>query len=258
MSETMETAAPEAPAEIGAASTPAPSPEVVNSTESAPATAPEPSQEHAPKPQEPAPEQTQPGDKKTDKAELSFEQEPSTEPTKPEPIAYDFKVPEGTEIAQDKLSAFTQIANEARLPPETAQKMLDQHLSVVKEMQDNAVAANAKYWDDKSTEFKAQAAADKEYGGQGYASSVKLMVAGRNQLVPQQNAAAFDNLLSTYPGLQYHPEFRRMLYHAGQKWQNGEEAKMALNARPNPSPQRDPGKNLFTTLYPSTAGRQDG
>src|ERR1700722_11096358 len=223
MSETVETAPPAVEsAAIDVAVTPAP--EALAAPDGAQTEAPPtpPAQE------QPAPESPAPAEPTSD---LSFEQAPVAEPVALVAPTYEFQIPEGRQVEPAQMQAFTELAGKHMLPPETAQELLNQHLAIVQGMEAEYTARATAHWDNLKEELKAQAAADPEYSGAAYPASIKSMIAGRDVLVPAANAVGFDNLLKTFPGLDVHPEFRRMLFHAGQRWAADQQMKGTMNAR---------------------------
>jgi hypothetical protein len=246
MSETVETAPPVESAAIDVAPAVA-EPPAQEVTATTPPETP-PAQEHA-APVSPAPDEPT--------SDLSFEQAPVAEPVAPVAPTYEFQIPEGRQVEPAQMQAFTELAGKHMLPPETAQELLNQHLAIVQGMEAEYTARATAHWDNLKEELKAQAAADPEYGGAAYPASVKSMIAGRDVLVPAANAVGFDNLLKTFPGLDVHPEFRRMLFHAGQRWAADQQMKGTMNARLNPVPQKNPEQDRIATLYPTmTAQKQ--
>ena len=222
MSETVETAPPVESAAIDVA--PATEISALKPENDSGATV----QTSPPAQEQPAPESPAPAEPTSD---LSFEQAPVAEPVALVAPTYEFQIPEGRQVEPAQMQAFTELAGKHMLPPETAQELLNQHLAIVQGMEAEYTARATAHWDNLKEELKAQAAADPEYGGAAYPASVKSMIAGRDVLVPAANAVGFDNLLKTFPGLDVHPEFRRMLFHAGQRWDHG-------SAGPRPSHRR--------------------
>src|ERR1700722_16420001 len=140
MSETVETAPPAVEsAAIDVAVTPAP--EALAAPDGAQTEAPPtpPAQE------QPAPESPAPAEPTSD---LSFEQAPVAEPVAPVAPTYEFQLPEGRAVEPAQMQAFTELAGKHMLPPETAQELLNQHLSIVDEIGRQQNVAAEKYWAD--------------------------------------------------------------------------------------------------------------
>jgi len=241
MSETVETAPPVESAAIDVA--PATEISALKPENDSGATV----QTSPPAQEQPAPESPAPAEPTSD---LSFEQAPVAEPVAPK---YEFQLPEGRAVEPAQMQAFTELAGKHMLPPETAQELLNQHLSIVDELGKQFAADIEKRWDEHTEELRARSASDPEIGGNG---SVKSMIAGREVLVPEANRVGFDNLLKTFRGLEQHPEFRRLLFHAGQRWNNDQQMKATMNARMNPVPQSNPQQDRYAMVYPTMTARR--
>lgn len=244
MSETLETAPPVESAAIDVAPTPAAEALPVETA------APEETGAIETPPPEPAP--ASPAEPTSD---LSFEQAPPT--VQPVDTSYELAVPEGSQVQPEQMAAFRELATKHSLPQDVAQGLLDQHLAVVQSMVAEQERRAQEHWDNLRTEMKAKSRADAEFGGEAYPASWKQMIAGRDVLVPEANRVGFDQLIKTYPGLDSHPEFQRMLFHAGQRWSQNQEMKSVMNARFNPVPQA-PQQNRMEIVYPTMfASRQN-
>lgn len=115
------------------------------------------------------------------------------------PIVYDFKAPEGMELAPADLEAFTSIAQELKLPPEQAQKVVD--LAVKREQ------ARITEHADQVKAWGAQVSTDKELG------KAENLAAARTA-INQFGSPELKALLNT-SGLGNHPELVRFALRVG-------------------------------------------
>ena len=73
----------------------------------------------------------------------------------------DFTMPEGVEVDKAAMEKFTPLAKEMNLTQEQAQQLVDLDIT----RQQEFAEAQTKTWEDTRTEWRTEAKADKEYGG---------------------------------------------------------------------------------------------
>lgn len=78
----------------------------------------------------------------------------------------DLKLPEGITLSEESAKEFNNLALEAKLAPEVAQKMLDQHVAVVQAASKGAVAQVTQAFIDQGNAWAKETREDKEIGGQ--------------------------------------------------------------------------------------------
>ena len=107
-------------------------------------------------------------DTKTDDVNLSDASLASTKPEDTEqtpeaqpPIEYDLKLPEGTKADEALMGQYKELLQSAKVPPETAQKLMDLHASTLKQ----AVSQPYDCWRETQKTWQAEIKADKEIGG---------------------------------------------------------------------------------------------
>lgn len=134
------------------------------------------------------------------KPEAAAEAKPETKPegevkpaadAKPEAVVYEFKFPEGVQVDNVALDAFKAMAAENKVAPETAQKLLDQHIGA---LQTQAAKLQESWWDQQRT-WIGEIKADTEIGGKNFDRSRALFAKGVTALA--KGDAAFEEGLRT-------------------------------------------------------------
>lgn len=131
---------------------------------SAPGTAPTQGSGPAPEQSQPTAPPAEPGnlmaDAKPETAEAPAE--PKPEGDKPaEPIAYDFKLPEGVAKDDPLVAAYTEAVAEAKLPADVAQAVIERLAPKVAE----ALQAPHRLWSETQTKWQDEVRNDPEIGG---------------------------------------------------------------------------------------------
>lgn len=162
----------------------------------------------APKPEEKKPEGEAATDKPKDGAADEGKGESKEPDKKPEdqPIVYDLKVPEGTELAKTSLDEFTAVAKEMKLPNEQAQKLVDWYANHNKA----AIAEQAKAWTSTNEGWVSSSKSDKEFGGDKFDAS---LVEAKSVIGKFGNKEFTEALNIT--GMGNHPEMMRFLIKVG-------------------------------------------
>lgn len=156
----------------------------------------------------------------------------------PTDIKYEFKLPEGKQLDQTQLDAYTPVFQKHKVSAELAQELVD---TSIKLADAQAEAANKKLGDDIAAETAAWAKAsreDKEFGGTNFDANAKIA----NQALAAFGSPELKTELVN-SGYANHPAFVRFFWNVGQKL--GESAAPA-DGKPSGSkttPER--------VLYPS-------
>lgn len=119
----------------------------------------------------------------------------------PDPVVYDFKMPEGVELDKDAADQFKAIATELKMPAESAQKVVDLYAK----LQGDATKA----FSDQVQAWGDEVKADKELG-----SSENLAAA--RKAVDDFGTPEFKSLLNS-TGLGNHPEVVRFMSKIGKQ-----------------------------------------
>jgi hypothetical protein len=177
----------------------------------------------------------------------------AAQPEPPQPVAYDFKLPEGVTVSKpEALAEVTGIFRDLGIPPEKAQGLIDRHVS---ELQAFAAqteeAASRRQWDvwnDTQRAWEAEVLADPELGGAGHDTAMQRIADVRDQFVPDKDRAAFEQFLSV-TGAGSHPAFLRFVNNVA-KWYT-EPPPPSVQIRPPPQPR---GKGGRGGMYPKMRG----
>ncbi len=135
------------------------------------------------------------GDKVTDKADA---------PNAPE--KYEFKAPEGKEFTEEQTAELDKIVRDMDLTQAQADKFLALQLDTAKD----AAEAGKTAFDNQVAEWRKEARADKEVGGENFD---KAATNANNFINSFGNKKVVDLLRES--GLNSHPEMLRMLHKAG-------------------------------------------
>lgn len=176
------------------------------------------------------------GDKPADK--------PEDKPADDKPIEYEaFKLPEGMTLDEAKLGEFTKLAAEAKLPQETAQKMVDMYAAEIKQITEAPYRA----WTDLQNQWQEQIRNDPVIGGADLDKNLAATKAGIKNLLGEEAGKFFEALNMT--GAGNNPDIVRGLFKA-----------VAPHAPATPV-RGNPGsgsKTAGATLYPQMAGLGNG
>lgn len=118
----------------------------------------------------------------------------------------DFKVPDGTELSEDQLSAVKETAKELNLTQEAAQKLVEREAAVRTEESESQL----QLWRDQNNEWKESSRKDKEFGGEKFDESV---IAAKAALKKFGNSE-LSQVLDDY-GMGNNPEVIRFLVKVG-------------------------------------------
>lgn len=142
------------------------------------------------------------------------------------------KTPEGVEVNEEHLNAFTSEAKELGLNNDQAQKLMDLHFKFHQE----TLEAQQEAWAEINENWVKEAKADKEIGGKKFDTSVDLA----KQAISKFGTDEFKEALN-FSGLGNHPEMIRFLSNVAKGF--GED-KMVSGDAANEGP-RDPADILF-------------
>ncbi len=156
------------------------------------------------------------------------------------PIEYDFKMPEGIEVDETKLTEFKAIAAEAKIPNETAQKLIDLYGDQIKDL------VNAPYqaWQDTQREWQQSIAKDPELGGTNF-EPMKQEIAKAIDTIGGKDAQKMREAFS-FTGAGNNPEIVRFVFRMAKAVNEGATV---AGGGPTQVNTKDPAK----TLYPSMA-----
>lgn len=147
-----------------------------------------------------------------------------------EPIAYEFKAPEGMELDSASLGEFKAIAAELKLPAEAAQKMVD--IAIKREQaRAEAFAAQVNEWGE-------QVKADKEVGGAKLDENLGVA----RKAIDQFGTPELKSLLDS-TGMGNHPEVVKLMVRIGRAISEDKIVRGESSAAP---------KDTASILYGST------
>ena len=191
----------------------------------------------------------------------------------PAPIEYKFKLPEGVKpedvLNTERMTAFNGILNEARVPPEVAQKFLDLHLDATKQLsaqiEDRISKRQWEVFEQTQKQWREQTLADPELGGSRHATAIGTVMdllnaytqrdqKGQNPRSADVIAAERKGLLDVFrmTGVANNPEFLRFAHWAGDV--------ITKEGKPRPAPvprqQTPTGQNRGLRRYQGSTPAQ--
>jgi hypothetical protein len=146
------------------------------------------------------------------------------------PEKYEFTVPEGVQLDDQGLTAFSEFAKELDMPQEAAQKMLEKMGPAWQQRQAQAISAVQNQWKEAST-------SDKEFGGEKLTENLAVAKKALDTFgTPELNK------LLKETGLGNNPEIIRAFYRAGKAIS---EDSFVAGSQGRPASGRDPAKSLY-------------
>jgi hypothetical protein len=172
-----------------------------------PAETPKPEEKPSDKPSEkPAekPAEAKPADK-------SAEVKPA-EPVKPEPVAYEYTVPETIKMDDALKGTFHTALDTFRADPaKGAQGLIDLHNQAMTDYATHLAAEQQRVFSETRKEWRKQVMADEQLGGSGYQTTMKAVARMRDMAVPEKDRASFNEFLRV-TGAGDHPAFLRAMH----------------------------------------------
>lgn len=209
------------------------------------------------KPKEEAkPADAKPEDKKADEAKSA---EPAKDPAKPEPVAYEYKLPDTLKM-DDALKAEVHTALDAFRadPAKGAQALIDLHAKTMTDYATNYAAETLKnqfkVFNDTCRNWEKQVLADPELGGAGHETAMGAVARARDLTISSAKPGTpryvaerkeFDDFLRT-TGAGSHPAFMRMLHNAARYIDEPQASNQPLSEiKPPKSNGRSPGSRMY-------------
>lgn len=146
------------------------------------------------------------------------------------PEKYEFTLPDGFQMDEAGLTAFSEFAKDLNMPQEAAQKMLEKMGPAMQARQAEAISAVQNQWKEAST-------TDKEFGGE----KLNENLAVAKKALDTFGTPELSKLLKE-TGLGNNPEIIRAFYRAGKAIS---EDSFVAGAQGRPSAMRDPAKALY-------------
>lgn len=158
------------------------------------------------------------------------------------PPEYELKLPEGVKLDDAQLAGVKDLFAKAKVAPDQAQALLDEHLRVLRETAD----APIKLWHDTQKQWQDAVKADPEIGGANLAANLAKTRSGVESLLGKDAAKAFYEALS-FTGAGNNPAIVKSLFkafsiHAEGAHVSGKPAGEGAN------------KSAAQTLYPTQQG----
>ena len=155
------------------------------------------------KPDDQKPDDQKPGDQE-DGDQKPDDQEDGDKDAVPE--KYDLKVPEGFVLDEAVMGEFTELAKEAKLSQEAAQKFADLHAKLAKEASQRLIGQ----WEKTIEGWQTEAKADPEIGGADHEEKLATAKLGLKKFGTPELSQLMDDLF-----VGNHKEFIRLFYRLG-------------------------------------------
>jgi hypothetical protein len=153
------------------------------------------------------------------------------------PIEYDLKLPDNAPVDEALMGQYKELLATAKVPPETAQKLLDLHASTVKKSVDVPYDA----WRETQKVWQAEIKGDPIYGGKNLSQNLASVTKMINSLGKEQ-ADQFRQALD-FTGAGNNPAVLRALINLSKTHSEGS---MVTGGGP-----ASPAKSIASTVYPT-------
>lgn len=166
----------------------------------------------------------------------------------PEPIAYEYALPETIKLDDATKTSFHAALDAFRAnPAKGAQPLIDLHNASMQQYADGLATEQQRVWNEYNRELVTKVMADEELGGSGHQTTMAAIARMRDLLVEENNRPAFEAFLAR-TGSGNDPEFLRMLHRAARIY---DEAPMPPpGARPTPDNGKPRGNGLRSLYKP--------
>lgn len=186
---------------------------------------------------EPAPQQATDGQQPATPAEGA--QAGSEGDSKPAadaaPEKYEFKAPDGVDLDDSVVTAFSDVAKELKLSQDAAQQLVDKLAPVLAQ----STTAKAEAWfadvGGAPATWAGQARADKEFGGEKFDSNLSVARKAMTLATPEMRALLDKTRIGD------HPEMVRWMYRVGKALSED----TFVGGQPKPAVPDDPAKKMF-------------
>jgi hypothetical protein len=170
-------------------------------------------------------------------------------PADPEPVKYDFKLPEGLTLDEKQLKevqdAATEVFKDSGLPADKAQSLFEKHVAEVQK----AVNAQWQAWHDMQTKWKGEVKADPEVGG----TNLEANLGQINKMITEfggKDAAAIKQALN-FTGAGNEPSIVRLFHRLAQAATEGDHVAGDPNGQAGTGAQK-----TLASMYPSSSNAQ--
>lgn len=190
-------------------------------------------------------------------------------PPAPEPVKYEFALPEGLRADEKKIDAFSALLNEAHLPAElgkvVGEKLLGLHNEAAKEYSDFVAREQHRIFNETRNTWNKDVLAHPEIGGAGHVTAMRAIARARDALLSSSepgtpayaaDAAQLEDFLRI-TGAGDHPVYLAMLHRAARFIDEPQAGDMPTNIRPTPQNGARPG-NFKQVMYDNPRSTQNG
>lgn len=206
------------------------------------------------KPVEAKPDDAKPGEKpaeapKPKEAEAADKKEApevkSAEPVKPEPIAYEYALPETIKMDDALKGEFHTALDAFRADPlKGAQPLVELHNKAMTDYATHLAQEQQRAFNDTRKGWRTEVLADEQLGGSGHQTTMKAIARMRDLAVPEKDRASFNEFLRI-TGAGDHPAFLRMVHNFARHFD--EPSSDVATGKPSPENgrQRRGGRILY-------------
>ncbi len=170
----------------------------------------------------------------------------------PEPVKWDFKLPDTLKADEPRMAQFTGILDSLLTPKEgetraqTAQKLVDLHSDAMTTYAKQVSEDQYRTFNNTRKEWVKQVMADPELGGSGHQTAMAAVARMRNMLVTEKDVPEFENFLRI-TGAGDHPQFMKLLHNAARFFD--EPPLPPANPKPSTLNGGGPQKRGMAALY---------
>lgn len=161
-------------------------------------------------------------------------------PAAPEPVAYEYTVPETLTLDDVTRGELHSALDAFRADPaKGAQALIDLHNKAVTSFAEQTLANQHKAFNETRSGWARDVLADEEIGGAGHQTAMRAIARMRDLFVPEKERAAFDQFLRV-TGAGDHPQFLKLLHQAARYID--EPSMPPVNAKPTANNGKPPGR----------------
>ncbi len=176
--------------------------------------------------------------------------EPAPEPAAIEPVVYEpFVLPEGVSADPEIMTAYTELVGGARIPQETAQKLVDLHTAAAQKFASSLIEQQHSTFAETRRGWQKQVMADEELGGASHHTTMGAIARMRDRFVPEEHRAEFNTFMRV-TGAGDHPAMLRLLHNVARTFD--EPAPPPPDSKPTATNGVNPNRSRSQILYDRT------
>jgi hypothetical protein len=193
------------------------------------------------KPEEPKPAAPEAAKVEAKPAEPAKTETPPAQAQAPEPITYEFALPEVLKDDGKSLDEYRNLLGSHRVAPEAGQKLLDLHAKAMTDYSEHLQNEQRRVWNETRDTWRKEVLADEQLGGAGHQTAMAAIARVRDVAVPEAERASFEAFLRT-TGAGDNPAFLRAMHRLARYIDEPQSDSIPSNPKPAPDSGRPRGR----------------